>query len=123
MIAYFIKITNKDGLGNFHQAMIIVIQQHKWWKYMYMYAANFKFNKIYHHIAEWIRESHPSVHDLQYPIRLSEVSESWMLWIMDTIMGFLYTVCNVVIDYFSHMPFNLLHLGADTALKPKSNLI
>ena len=59
-------------------------------------------NRIYHHIAEGTRESHPSVHDLQSKTRLAK---SWMLQIMDTRMGFPCPFCNVVIDYFSPTPF------------------
>ena len=46
-----------------------------------------------------MRESYPSVHDLQSTTRLAE---SWMLQILDTRMGFPSPSLNVVIDYFSH---------------------
>ena len=58
-------------------------------------------NRIYHHTVEGTRESHPRVHDLQHP----RLAESWMLQIMDTRMGFPCPFHNVVIDYFSSMPF------------------
>ena len=50
---------------------------------------------IYRHIAEGIRESHPSVHDLQHP-RLGKPRRG--LQIMDTRMGFPCPFHNVVID-------------------------
>ena len=46
-----------------------------------------------------MRESHPSVQDLQSTTRLAE---SWMLQILDTRMGFPSPSLNVMIDYFSH---------------------
>ena len=46
-----------------------------------------------------MRESHPSVQDLQSKTRLAEL---WMLQILDTRMGFLSPSLNVVIDYISH---------------------
>ena len=46
-----------------------------------------------------MRESNPSVQDLQSTTRLAE---SWMLQILDTRMGFPSPSLNVVIDYFSH---------------------
>ena len=55
-------------------------------------------NRIYHHVAGGTRESHPSVQDLQSTTR---ISESWMLQILDTRMGFPRPSRNVVIDYFS----------------------
>ena len=58
-------------------------------------------NRIYHHIAEGTRESHPSVHDLQSKTKLAEL---WMLQIMGTRMGFPCPFRNVVIDYFSPTP-------------------
>ena len=58
-------------------------------------------NRIYQHIAEGTRESHPGVHDLQSMTRLAE---SWMLQIMDTRIGFPCPFRNVVIDYFSPSP-------------------
>ena len=49
---------------------------------------------IYHHIDGRTRKFHPSVHDLQ---------------VMDLGIGFPCPFCNVVIDYFSPMPFVLIN--------------
>ena len=69
-------------------------------------------NRIYHHIVEGTRESHPSVHDLQSTTRLAE---SWMLQIMDTRMGFPCPFHNVVIDYFSPTPFIVINNPISTS--------
>ena len=53
-------------------------------------------------MLEGTRESHPSGHDLQPTMWLAE---SLMLQVMDTRMGFPCPFRNVVIDYFSPMPF------------------
>ena len=55
-------------------------------------------NRIYHHVAGGTRESHPSVQDLQTTTMLTE---SWMLQILDTRIGFPSPSHNVVFDYFS----------------------
>ena len=54
---------------------------------------------INHHIVEGTRESHPRVHDLQYP-RLGKPRRG--LQIMDTRMGFPCPFHSVVIDSITH---------------------
>ena len=56
-------------------------------------------NRTLQHFEGGTRESNPSVEDLQSTTRHTE---SWMLQILDTRIGFPSRSLNVVIDYFSH---------------------
>ena len=58
-------------------------------------------NRIYYQTAEWTRESHPSVNELQSTTRLAE---SLMLQIVDKRMRFHCPYRNAVIDYSTPTP-------------------
>ena len=61
-------------------------------------------NRIYHHIAGGMRESHLSVKDLQSMVKLGN-AKSLMFKILDMRMGFSSPGSgNVVLDYFFPLP-------------------